>query len=244
MLGCRGETDLSPTTARLVTRAPSFGAAFACAMIPVMSDQPPGQATDQAATHTIGDAARLLGVSENAVRKRIRRGTLEATYRRPGCPQRGTSAPPRGRASRAGPTTRRSSATGGERPNWTAGLAHNDDHRGATEAVVAGVVGAMAVTMVGVQRARAVLEQHGINPDADVDDLTALLEARGWHVSVEQAMGRGRGQLPRWSGHATLAPPLGSPVFHRAKHIRINGPDGREVLMRILGRVLEKEQAP
>ncbi len=43
-----------------------------------MSDQPPGQATDQAATHTIVDAARLLGVSENAVRKRIRRGTLPA----------------------------------------------------------------------------------------------------------------------------------------------------------------------
>ncbi len=47
-------------------------------MIPAMSDQPPGQATDQAATHTIVDAARLLGVSENAVRKRIRRGTLPA----------------------------------------------------------------------------------------------------------------------------------------------------------------------
>lgn len=51
-------------------------------MIPAMSDHPPGlasdQATGQAATHTIADAARLLGVSENAVRKRIRRGTLPA----------------------------------------------------------------------------------------------------------------------------------------------------------------------
>ncbi len=43
-----------------------------------MSDHPPGQATDHAATHTIADAARLLGISENAVRKRIRRGTLPA----------------------------------------------------------------------------------------------------------------------------------------------------------------------
>ncbi|MDP9370704.1 MAG: helix-turn-helix domain-containing protein [Chloroflexota bacterium] len=47
-----------------------------------MSDHPLGQAadqaTDQATTHTITDAARLLGVSENAVRKRIRRGTLPA----------------------------------------------------------------------------------------------------------------------------------------------------------------------
>ncbi len=53
-----------------------------CAMIPAMSDHPLGQAadqaTDQATTHTITDAARLLGVSENAVRKRIRRGTLPA----------------------------------------------------------------------------------------------------------------------------------------------------------------------
>ncbi len=43
-----------------------------------MSDHSLGQAADQATTHTITDAARLLGVSENAVRKRIRRGTLPA----------------------------------------------------------------------------------------------------------------------------------------------------------------------
>ena len=43
-----------------------------------MTDHPPSQATDLVATHTIADAARLLGVSENAVRKRIRRGTLPA----------------------------------------------------------------------------------------------------------------------------------------------------------------------
>ena len=47
-------------------------------MIPGMSDRPTDQATGRAATHTIADAARLLGVSENAVRKRIRRGTLPA----------------------------------------------------------------------------------------------------------------------------------------------------------------------
>ncbi len=43
-----------------------------------MTDSPPDQATDQAATHTIADAARLLGISEHAVRKRIHRGTLPA----------------------------------------------------------------------------------------------------------------------------------------------------------------------
>ena len=43
-----------------------------------MTDHPPSQATDLVATHTIADVARLLGVSENAVRKRIRCGTLPA----------------------------------------------------------------------------------------------------------------------------------------------------------------------
>ena len=43
-----------------------------------MSDHLPDQATDLAATHTIVEAARILGTSENAVRKRIHRGTLPA----------------------------------------------------------------------------------------------------------------------------------------------------------------------
>ncbi len=95
-----------------------------------------------------------------------------------------------------------------------------------------------------VHRARAILERHGLDPDADADDLLALLEARGWRVSLEQAFGRGRGQAPRWSGHATAAAPPGSPGFRHAEHIRLTGEAGREVLLRILARVLEKEQAP
>ncbi len=93
-----------------------------------------------------------------------------------------------------------------------------------------------------VLKARAVLVQHGIEPDAGVEDLTALLEGRGWQVSLEQTAGRGGGRPPRWSAHATLAVPPGSPVFHRPAHISISGPDGRDVLTRVVARLLEKEQ--
>ena len=95
-----------------------------------------------------------------------------------------------------------------------------------------------------VQRARAVLERHGLDPDANGDELRALLEARGWRVSLEQVVGRGRGQRPRWSGIATRVVPAGPPAFRHAEHIRISGEAGWEVLLRILARVLEKEQAP
>ena len=112
---------------------------------------------------------------------------------------------------------------------------------GSLGAVVA-IVGAVAVSTVAEQRARALLVQHGIDPHADVDDLTALLEARGWRVSLEHTMGRGRGQGQRWSGHATLVAPPGSSAFRRAEHVRINGVSGQEVLTRILAKVLEKEE--
>ncbi len=96
---------------------------------------------------------------------------------------------------------------------------------------------------VSVLKARAVLAEHGIDPNADVDTLMALLEARGWQVSLEQSAG-GDGRRPaRWSAHATLAVPAGSPVSHRPSHISIRGPDGRDVLTRVVARVLEKERA-
>ncbi len=99
------------------------------------------------------------------------------------------------------------------------------------------------MTTIQGQRARVVLLTHGIDPEADGADLTAVLEARGWRVSLEQAMGRGRGQPPRWSGHATLTAPPGSPVSRHAAHITLTGGSGHEVLTRILAKVLEKEQA-
>ncbi len=98
------------------------------------------------------------------------------------------------------------------------------------------------MTTASVLKARAVLVQHGIDPDADVDELTGLLEGRGWQVSLEQVLGRGRGQGQRWSGQATLAPPPGSPVSHRPMHVSMVGPDEREVLIRLLAKALEKER--
>ncbi len=100
------------------------------------------------------------------------------------------------------------------------------------------------MTPAGVLKARALLAHHGLDPDADVDELLALLAARGWRVTLEQAFGRGRGQPPRWTGQASLAAPPGSPTHFRPHHVRISGADGQEVLVQILAKVLEKEQAP
>ena len=115
------------------------------------------------------------------------------------------------------------------------------DRGGGEGGLVAVGMGAVAVSTIAEQRARAVLAQHGIDPDADVDDLTALLEARGWRVTLEQAMGRGRGQVQRGSGHATLAAPPGSSAFRHAEHITLTGMSGHEVLTRILARGVVKE---
>ncbi len=98
------------------------------------------------------------------------------------------------------------------------------------------------MTAASLLKARAVLVQHGIDPDADVDELAALLEVRGWQISLGQVMGRGRGQVPRWSRQATLAAPPESPVLHRPTHVSVTGSDNREVLTRLLAKVLEKER--
>ncbi len=98
------------------------------------------------------------------------------------------------------------------------------------------------MTTASVLKARAVLVQHGIDPDAHVDDLTALLKGRGWRVSLEQTGGGGGGRPPRWSGQASLAPQPGSPVFHRPTHVSATGPDSRDVLIRLLAKALEKER--
>ncbi len=66
----------------LVERRPA-GRRFACAMIPAMSDRPDHDRTptgirldnDRTAV-TIAEAARVLGLSTDAVRKRLQRGTI------------------------------------------------------------------------------------------------------------------------------------------------------------------------
>ncbi len=97
------------------------------------------------------------------------------------------------------------------------------------------------MSAIGVQQAQAIPVEHGIDPNADADNLMALLQARGWRVSVEQALGRGRGQVPQWNGQATLAAPPGSAVSLRATHTSARGVNQREVLLRMLAKVLEKE---
>ncbi len=45
-----------------------------------------------------------------------------------------------------------------------------------------------------------ILTQHGIDPDADAKTLMAVLEGRGWLVTIETTgIGRGR----RYTAHAT-----------------------------------------
>ena len=95
-----------------------------------------------------------------------------------------------------------------------------------------------------VVKARAVLAEHGLNPDADAEELMAVLEGYGWQLSIEQVLGRGRGKQPRWSGNATRAAPPDSPAFRHAEHIRTQGENAREVVMRILAKVVEKEPTP
>ncbi len=97
------------------------------------------------------------------------------------------------------------------------------------------------MTPTGVVGAWGVLVQHGIDPEADVDERTTLIEARGWHVSLEPVRGFGGGRPPRWSGRVTSPVSPGSPVSSRPNHIAISGPDGRGVLARMLARVLDKE---
>ncbi len=93
---------------------------------------------------------------------------------------------------------------------------------------------------VSLLTAPAVLVQPGIDPDADVDDLTVVLEDRGWHVSVEQTAGPDGGRPPWWSGQAALAPQSGCPVFYRPVHVSVTGPDGRDVVTWLLAKAPEK----
>ena len=106
------------------------------------------------------------------------------------------------------------------------------------------VLRAVGVTTAGVRRARALLAHHGLDPDADMDELRALVEDRGWWVTLEKVLGRGRGQPPRWTGHATLVSPPGNSAFRHLQHVRVRGVDGQEALVQILAKVLEKEQEP
>ncbi len=100
LLGCRGETGLllPPACSSSLLRAPSCGAAFACvwaiALSTRLSDDadampdtprtPPGRHApggSDAAWTDLGAAAARLGISPDAARKRLERGTLRGEKR-------------------------------------------------------------------------------------------------------------------------------------------------------------------
>ncbi|MDP9355390.1 MAG: hypothetical protein M3R02_08935 [Chloroflexota bacterium] len=87
----------------------------------------------------------------------------------------------------------------------------------------------------------AVLAQHGIDPDADAETLTAALEARGWPVTVEET---GIGRTRRYTAHATRVRnnpgDRSFPIIR--KTVRTTGPTLQAALAFVLAKALEKEQ--
>ncbi len=55
------------------------------------------------------------------------------------------------------------------------------------------------MTPVRAADVSVILAQHGIDPDADAEMLTAALEVRGWAVTVEET---GVGRARRYRAHA------------------------------------------
>lgn len=95
--------------------------------------------------------------------------------------------------------------------------------------------------------ARAALERHGVDPDADADALAAALKALGWRVRAEQdAFGGREGRTPpRWRVLATRpladAGPRRSAMQHRSR----TDHDLRRALAALLAAVLlDKPQDP
>ena len=98
---------------------------------------------------------------------------------------------------------------------------------------------------MNITAARAVLKQHGIDPNADPETLTAAIEERGWRVSLEQPAERGSGGRPRrWRLLATQAPEVHKGVIGVYPHLVASGPNAQTVLIRVLAQALEHEQPP
>ena len=104
---------------------------------------------------------------------------------------------------------------------------------------------------IGSVRARAVLIEHGIDPDTDPDTLTTAIEERGWRVSVEQSGSWGGGRPPRWRALATRPTSelggTGQSLYHLASggtHLLASGPSARHVLVAVLAQVLNREPPP
>ncbi len=88
---------------------------------------------------------------------------------------------------------------------------------------------------MNVTAARVILQDHGIDPTADADELTLVIEATGWRLRLQrsQAPSRRRRQAPWWRAEATH-PTSGAVMV-------VSGPTARHVLVRVLGQILERE---
>ncbi len=88
---------------------------------------------------------------------------------------------------------------------------------------------------MNVTTAREVLKAHGIDPATDADDLTQVIRAMGWRLSLRRSQApshRGR-QAPWWQAEVTY-PTSGAGMV-------VSGPTARHVLVRVLGQILERE---
>ncbi len=96
---------------------------------------------------------------------------------------------------------------------------------------------------IGEPRARAILVEHGFDPESPAEALTAAIEARGWRVSVEQELtGDRSGRPQRWRALATRPPdPQASPAGARP-HLMASGSSARDVLIVVLAQALTQER--
>ncbi len=96
------------------------------------------------------------------------------------------------------------------------------------------------MTPVRASEVSVILAQHGIDPDADAETLTAALKARGWLVTVEES---GVGRARRYTVHATrVRGATGPSVFPiLRKTVRATGSTPARTLAFALAKALEKE---
>ncbi len=103
------------------------------------------------------------------------------------------------------------------------------------------ILGAVEMSpFFGTTRARAILIEHGFDPNADVEVLIKALEARGWHVRISrEPPGRQAGFQPRCWAQAVRRTPsedLDDLVLHSA-----TGGTPRAVMVVVLAKVLTQE---
>ncbi len=96
--------------------------------------------------------------------------------------------------------------------------------------------------VIGPKRARALLVQHGFDPNADAEALTAAIEARGWHVQVDREPPGN--EEPHQSAHwAQAIQPAPPEDLDDLVHLSATGATAQDVLRIVLAKVLVQELA-